>query len=602
MIAPEAKTRMPCGGCQQANCRPCNLYATREDYRRHWQGLPPLVPEVGLHPPGDVLKSLIAERFEGLSLPRSRTGAAIIKKMNANEADWCVENLESLARQLSTCFHRRFAVSNEQCRGFIREACYMLPYDIMPSLHAQASDPDALQFVWMFWRPPADGNEIYWSIASVLAHASPARITVFGSHPGPWYTGEHIPFVSKGVSRDRVEKMQMIANHPATAEKFVWMMDDQYYLKPTTHAEVKIPRARLRTAKTKSAWGLVRTHTEATLREQGIRTYDYATHLPHFVEKSKLQDVFQRFQFNPPMLWETVYGCVHRNNPEPPEPYFHRLTKLETAERLKRATKNATLLNHIAGVWSAAVIETVKTGLPEPESLLRTEMKNHGSNYRKPNWEGEVVIDRNHRLIGVSKARATRYFATNGPKLEVEVVRTILSILKSGDVFFDLGANFGYHSLIAKTLHPGVEVHAFEPCRQTFRELQSVVRANSLKINCHNYGLSNRSGRAELLYSKVSDSSHSFHTENAPNHGSETVDIVRLDDFDLPAPTLMKIDVELHELQVLQGAQRTIKQHRPTLIIEMRPENENYQLIREFLSDYYARQLDKRNWLFTAKL
>jgi hypothetical protein len=50
--------------------------------------------------------------------------------------------------------------------------------------------------------------------------------------------------------------------------------------------------------------------------------------------------------------------------------------------------------------------------------------------------------------------------------------------------------------------------------------------------------------------------------------GGSPVQVTRLDLLGLPAPDLMKIDVEGHEADVLRGAQQTIRQNRPMIIFE----------------------------------
>jgi FkbM family methyltransferase len=47
------------------------------------------------------------------------------------------------------------------------------------------------------------------------------------------------------------------------------------------------------------------------------------------------------------------------------------------------------------------------------------------------------------------------------------------------------------------------------------------------------------------------------------------VPMVRLDDMDLPDPAFIKIDVEGHELAVLEGAQALLARARPVLMMEM---------------------------------
>jgi hypothetical protein len=52
--------------------------------------------------------------------------------------------------------------------------------------------------------------------------------------------------------------------------------------------------------------------------------------------------------------------------------------------------------------------------------------------------------------------------------------------------------------------------------------------------------------------------------------GSTVVEVRRLDDLRLPAPDFIKIDVEGHELEMLKGAERTLRDKRPGLMIENR--------------------------------
>jgi len=49
------------------------------------------------------------------------------------------------------------------------------------------------------------------------------------------------------------------------------------------------------------------------------------------------------------------------------------------------------------------------------------------------------------------------------------------------------------------------------------------------------------------------------------------VQAYRLDDLELPAPDLIKIDCEGAEMQVLQGAAETLRKHRPVVHLEVHP-------------------------------
>ena len=51
------------------------------------------------------------------------------------------------------------------------------------------------------------------------------------------------------------------------------------------------------------------------------------------------------------------------------------------------------------------------------------------------------------------------------------------------------------------------------------------------------------------------------------------VDVVRLDDVIAEPVGFIKIDVEGHELAVLEGAERILREHRPVLLVEATPTN-----------------------------
>lgn len=194
------------------------------------------------------------------------------------------------------------------------------------------------------------------------------------------------------------------------------------------------------------------------------------------------------------------------------------------------------------------------------------------------------------------------YFLNGSPRREPEVIAAIENLLAGGGVLFDIGANVGFHSLIAKQRNPSVTVHAFEPCKDTFRQLTENIAVNKLKIHTHNVGLSDRKGKATLHHSAVRNTQHSLTKRNSKLSGAtEQVQLATLDSLDLPPPTLMKIDVELHEMEMLKGARETIKKHRPHIIIEIRREAARLKEIRRELSDYTAKKLDHLNWLFTPK-
>ena len=58
---------------------------------------------------------------------------------------------------------------------------------------------------------------------------------------------------------------------------------------------------------------------------------------------------------------------------------------------------------------------------------------------------------------------------------------------------------------------------------------------------------------------------------DSPRRAQEDVEVVRLDDVPLRGLDLVKIDVESMELDLLQGAERTLAAFRPVIYVEDSP-------------------------------
>ena len=158
---------------------------------------------------------------------------------------------------------------------------------------------------------------------------------------------------------------------------------------------------------------------------------------------------------------------------------------------------------------------------------------------------------------------------------EPSVSALIDALLGPDDLFLDVGANFGYHTLVAAAA--GARVHAFEPVPRLRTRLENNIRRNRLveRVTVSEVALGASNGTAPFyLASRVDDGSHSL-IAGVPADSIEeiTVPTRRLDDY-LTAtgsepPTLVKIDVEGAEALVLDGASALLDGPRaPTMIVE----------------------------------
>lgn len=140
--------------------------------------------------------------------------------------------------------------------------------------------------------------------------------------------------------------------------------------------------------------------------------------------------------------------------------------------------------------------------------------------------------------------------------------------VKPGQLAVDVGANIGNHTLFfAKVC--GLTVYAFEPYPKTFQILERNVELNGLgdRVVCSNTGLGSVTGQATIQVMDAKNLGKTMLHRDA--EGGHVSQIQRLDDIDLPEPlALLKIDVEGMELEVLRGAEETIRRDKPLLYIE----------------------------------
>ena len=233
---------------------------------------------------------------------------------------------------------------------------------------------DAMQFVWPYWHAGASGDELRWSIRSVEQHfEGQAKITVVGDRP-PWWHGHVIPRPRIGPApnrgfRDMLSKMWTIATHAEIDPEFVWMMDDIYFTKPVALDELQQPRAYGWREDASNSWQRRKSNTMRVLRDAGATNYDYATHLPHWAEKTKLRDLFDRFDLaNNTLLWEVLYGNLHRSRPIRPEPFFCRITA--TAGTRARNVYAGRLLDSVETAVCCGVVWLLTIGAFVPAPIF----------------------------------------------------------------------------------------------------------------------------------------------------------------------------------------------------------------------------------------
>lgn len=158
---------------------------------------------------------------------------------------------------------------------------------------------------------------------------------------------------------------------------------------------------------------------------------------------------------------------------------------------------------------------------------------------------------------------------------ELPVQRTLAECLKPGDVFYDVGANVGFLSVLgARLVGSAGVVYAFEPVPGNASYVRRNAEANGFaQVQVIEMAVSSRRGPRVLNLARYSGGAALDSVEAPPDaDGTLQVDAVTIDDCvsrqGLRPPSVVKIDVEGAELEVLEGMADVADRHRPIVIAE----------------------------------
>lgn len=167
--------------------------------------------------------------------------------------------------------------------------------------------------------------------------------------------------------------------------------------------------------------------------------------------------------------------------------------------------------------------------------------------------------------------------------------------------FVDVGASTGWFSV---PMAKGRKVYAFEPLPTSRERLIANAALNEVEIDVFAGAASNKTGEAVLHFNAGLPLTSGASLQKAfclvPS-GNVKVPTWRLDDaLEDVDPAIIKIDVEGHEIAVLEGAEQIISRARPLLVLEANTQ-EHEAALAVWLDDhdYEYVNADERNLLCT---
>lgn len=156
-----------------------------------------------------------------------------------------------------------------------------------------------------------------------------------------------------------------------------------------------------------------------------------------------------------------------------------------------------------------------------------------------------------------------------------------LKLCKQSNVVLDIGANTGVYSLITKSVNPQAKVYAFEPVKRVFEKLKANIDLNGFDVVCTEAALSNYDGTAKIF---IPDTEHVYTVTVNDNILSKNIKTIETEIRTVTLKSfieqeainhidLIKLDVETHEPEVLEGFGSYLMMYKPTILIEILNDN-----------------------------
>lgn len=154
----------------------------------------------------------------------------------------------------------------------------------------------------------------------------------------------------------------------------------------------------------------------------------------------------------------------------------------------------------------------------------------------------------------------------------------IRPFISTDSLFLDIGANIGYHSLHVASLCQDARCISFEPHPVICKQLSANIQINNFSnVKAYPLAIGNREGTTKFYMQNDQSynrgmSAIDYYEGIGTEYSEIKVDMTTLDEFlnqeDKKKVSVIKIDTQGNEYQVLQGAKKVIAESRPIIAIE----------------------------------
>ena len=184
-------------------------------------------------------------------------------------------------------------------------------------------------------------------------------------------------------------------------------------------------------------------------------------------------------------------------------------------------------------------------------------------------------FDDGRAFVGARDCHGELHYFTDSPRGRTEF-SALVEAAEGARVAFDIGAHAGMISALFCAANPQMKVYAFEPSPLLCRRLENTAALNGFtdRLSIQPVGIGAEAGTMDMLIDPAGGFVQTQRFDHTMWAQPETIQ-VRLETIAQAAgrlgvvPDLVKLDIEGFEYEAIQGSRDFLRQHRPTLLLEL---------------------------------
>jgi FkbM family methyltransferase len=166
-----------------------------------------------------------------------------------------------------------------------------------------------------------------------------------------------------------------------------------------------------------------------------------------------------------------------------------------------------------------------------------------------------------------TKIQARKFIRKNGTYQEYINIYA-KEYVRENSVVLDIGSNIGIFTVSFSKLFPSCQIHSYKPVSYTFSHLSKSVKINKCdNVVLNKFAVSDTNDE-QIIHWKKQNLGASSITQKMGDK-KETISTKKLDDLNLSNISFIKVDVQEHELNVIEGARETLIQNDLAIVLEL---------------------------------